>query len=206
MNIIPFTAGPLRTNSYLVFEENCRDAVLIDAGGDIDKIRRIEKENGVSIKHLLLTHGHFDHVGAACELQRSGVKVYLHQNDVKKVQTEECLCGFANFKIENFTPDVILQGGEVLSLCGIDFTVISTPGHTSGGVCYLTKDSLFSGDTLFCGSFGRVDLGDGDIRLLSDSIINKLFTLDKNYTVYPGHEDYSDIESEKAHNPIFYYV
>lgn len=206
IKIIPFTAGPLRTNSYLIFQEGAFDAVLIDAGGNIEKIYRIARENGVEIKHVLLTHGHFDHVGAVAQLQKNGAKIYLHKNDVRKVQTQECTCGFSHFKIEEFTPDVILEGGENIVLCNVEFTVISTPGHTSGSVCYVVENAIFSGDTLFSGSFGRVDLGDGDIKLLSDSIINKLFTLNKNYTVYPGHEDTSELDWEREHNPILYYV
>ncbi|MBQ2714686.1 MAG: MBL fold metallo-hydrolase [Clostridia bacterium] len=206
MKIVQFTTGPLRVNSYLIFKEGAKDAVLVDAGGSIDKIRQIANQNGVQIKHLLLTHGHFDHVGAVRELQKEGVLVYLHENDLRKVQTDECLCGFPNFKIENFTPDVLLNGGEKLTLCGIDFQVLHTPGHTSGCVCYITDNAIFSGDTLFCGSFGRTDLGDGDIKVLANSIINKLFKLEQDYLVYPGHEESTTIEFEKERNPIFYYV
>lgn len=206
MKILSLTTGLLRTNSYLIFKEGEKDAILIDAGGDVEKIERIASENGVNIKHLLLTHGHFDHIGACAELQRKGVKIYIHELDKRKVETDESLCGFSGIKVEKFTPDVILYGGEELLVSGLSVKVLHTPGHTSGSVCYVISNVIFSGDTLFSQSFGRTDLGDGNVKLLSDSIINKLFALDGNYTVYPGHDSATDLDTERKYNPIFYYV
>ena len=206
MKIVFLTTGLLRTNSYLIFKEGEKDAILIDAGGDVEKIMHVARENGVTIKHLLLTHGHFDHIGACAELKRQGAKIYIHELDKRKVETDESLCGFSGIKVEKFTPDVVLRGGEELLVSGFSVKVLHTPGHTSGSVCYVLSDVIFSGDTLFSQSFGRTDLGDGNIKLLSDSIINKLFTLDGNYTVYPGHDSATDLDTERRLNPIFYYV
>ncbi len=206
MIIKNLTTGLLKTNSYLIFNEGATEGVLIDAGGDIEKIYRCAKDNGVQIKHLLLTHGHFDHISAVAQMQRDGVKVYIHENDAKKVQTSECLCGFKIGTIEFFKPDELLSGGEMLNLSGIEIKVLHTPGHTSGSVCYIVDTVIFSGDTLFNQSFGRTDLGDGNVKDLSNSIINKLFALKGNYTVYPGHDCSTDLDTERKLNPIFYYV
>ena len=101
---------------------------------------------------------------------------------------------------------MLVWDGDKLELGDLLVEVIHTPGHTSGGVCYLIGDNLFSGDTLFHGSFGRVDLGDGNMRSLKESIIEKLFILPESTTVYPGHEEATTIGREKQYNPIYYYA
>lgn len=206
MKIITFQLGPMRANSYLIFKEDSKDAILVDAGGNYPRISELQEDYGVKIKHLLLTHGHFDHIGAVKRLKDDGVKVYMHTNDVDKVTTDKSLCGLTHMNIEKFTPDILVWDGDTLDLAGIKVEVIHTPGHTSGGVCYLIDGHLFSGDTLFSGSFGRVDLGDGSIKALKDSIINKLFILPDSTIVHPGHEGETTIEQEKQYNPIYYYA
>ena len=196
----------MRANSYLVYNEGAKEAVLVDAGGNYPKIIEIAHDNGVKITDVLLTHGHFDHIGAVKKLQEGGAKVYMHTNDVDKVQTDKSLCGITHIKIDTFTPDVLVWDSDVLCVAGLSVKVLHTPGHTSGGVCYLIDDALFCGDTLFRGSFGRTDLGDGNIRTLKDSIIDKLFALDNDTKVYPGHEGETTIGHEKEYNPIYYYV
>ena len=202
MNIVRFKCGPILACSYLLYNDGAKDAILIDAGGDIEKILRIAEENKVKISAVLLTHGHFDHTGACFALQNLGAKIFIHKNDEKLVTTDEGTCGF-NIKIDNFTPDVLFDGGEELVLCGIKIKVIHTPGHTSGGVCYMIENNLFTGDTLFLGSYGRVDLG-GNINELKNSIINVLFKIDSDYDVYPGHERSTTLSREKELNPIRY--
>lgn len=206
MKIITFQLGPMRANSYLIFNEGQKDAILVDAGGNYPRICQLEEEYGVKVKHLLLTHGHFDHIGAVKSLQEGGAKVYMHTNDVDKVTTDKSLCGLTHMNIDKFYPDVLVWDGDVFDVVGIKVEVIHTPGHTSGGVCYLIGEHLFCGDTLFCGSFGRVDLGDGSIKALKESIINKLFILPDATIVHPGHEDETTIEHEKQYNPIYYYA
>ncbi len=202
MNIVKFKCGPILACSYLLYNDGIEDAILIDAGGDLDKILRIANENGVKVSAVLLTHGHFDHVGACANLQKLGAKIYIHKNDEKLVSTDAGECGFG-IKVNKFTPDVLLCGGEEFNLFGIDIKVIHTPGHTSGGVCYQIEESLFSGDTLFLGSYGRVDLG-GDIVELKNSIVNVLFNLKGDYDVYPGHDRTTTLSREREFNPIKY--
>ena len=206
MKIVTFQVGPMRANAYLVFKEGSKSALLIDAGGNYPRIIDVACENGVKIDYVLLTHGHFDHVGAVAKLQKDGAKVYMHTNDVDKVTTDKSLCGITHISVEKFTPDVLVWDGDKLELGDLLVEVIHTPGHTSGGVCYLIGDNLFSGDTLFHGSFGRVDLGDGNMRSLKESIIEKLFILPESTTVYPGHEEATTIGREKQYNPIYYYA
>ena len=196
----------MRANAYLVFKEGTSSAILVDAGGNYPRILEIARDNGVKIEHILLTHGHFDHIGAVKKLQEEGAKVYMHTNDVDKVTTDKSLCGITHLSIEKFTPDILVWEGDKLELSGITVEVIHTPGHTSGGVCYLIDGHLFSGDTLFQGSFGRVDLGDGNMRMLSDSIVGKLFNLPDEVVVHPGHEQSTTIGEEKKRNPIYYYA
>ena len=196
----------MRANAYLVFKEGASSAILVDAGGNYPRILEIARDNGVKIEHILLTHGHFDHIGAVKKLKAEGAKVYMHTNDVDKVTTDKSLCGITHLSIEKFTPDILVWEGDKLELSGITVEVIHTPGHTSGGVCYLIDGHLFSGDTLFQGSFGRVDLGDGNMRMLSDSIVGKLFNLPDEVVVHPGHEQSTTIGEEKKRNPIYYYA
>ncbi len=202
MKIVSFTCGPIQAKSYLLFNEGASDAILIDAGGEPAKIERIAKENGVVIDSVLLTHGHFDHVGACKYLQDKGAKIYIHESDSILVESDMGECDFG-FKVEQFTPNRLLTDGEILNLCGIEIKVIHTPGHTKGGVCYIVDNNIFSGDTLFLGSYGRTDLG-GDILTLKNSVINKLFTLDGDYDVYPGHQGKTKLSQEKIFNPIHY--
>lgn len=202
MNIIKFKCGPILACSYLLYNDGTEDAILIDAGGDLDKILRIANENGVKVSAVLLTHGHFDHVGACADLQKLGAKIYIHKNDEKLVLTNEGECGFG-IKVDKFTPDVFLCGGEELNLFGIDIKVIHTPGHTAGGVCYQIENNIFSGDTLFLGSYGRVDLG-GNIAELKNSIVNVLFELKGDFDVYPGHDRMTTLDREREFNQIKY--
>lgn len=206
MKVVKFQVGPMRANAYLVFKEGASSAILIDAGGNYPRILDVARENGVKIDYVLLTHGHFDHVGAVSNLQKDGAKVYMHTNDVDKVTTDKSLCGISHIKIEKFTPDELVWDGDKLHIADLVVEVIHTPGHTSGGVCYLIGGNLFCGDTLFHGSFGRVDLGDGNMRALKDSIIEKIFSLPDDVTVHPGHEDSTTVGREKQYNPIYYYA
>ena len=205
MKIVKFQVGPMRANSYLVYKDGESEAILVDAGGNYPRILSIAQDNGVKISHVLVTHGHFDHIGAVSKLQQDGAKVYLHTNDVDKVTTDKSKCGVTHINIDKFTPDTLVWDGDELKMANLSVEVIHTPGHTSGGVCYLIDGHLFCGDTIFHGSFGRVDLGDGNMKTLRDSIIDKIFTLPDDTVIHPGHEDDTTVKYEKEYNPIYYY-
>lgn len=203
MNIFSFKCGPLLACAYLVWQDGQDNAILIDAGGNTDQILSLAKDKGLNIGAVFLTHGHFDHVGACFDLQKLGAKIYLHKSDEHLVATDDGECGFG-ISVKKFTPDVLLNGDEELDLFGLKIKVLHTPGHTKGGVCYVIENNIFSGDTLFLGSYGRVDLGDGDIDELKCSIVNVLFALNGEYDVYPGHERKTSLNFERKFNPILY--
>ena len=151
---------------------------------------------------MLLTHAHFDHIGAAAALQREGAQIVLHRDDVKLIKSFQNLSVLAGVKVEHFTPDVTVAGGETLDVAGVSVKVIHTPGHTAGSVCYVAGDVIFSGDTLFALSYGRTDFPTGSFAQLKNSVVNKLFALEGDYKVLPGHEGPTTLDYERAHNPI----
>lgn len=197
------TLGGMGTNGYVVYREN--QAVVIDPGDDLYKIDGFLKEQELQLEGILLTHGHFDHIGAVEALKEAyKVKVYaLEQEKDTLKDSAKNLSGAmgAGYGIE---ADVWLQDGETLSLAGIDFKVIHTPGHTPGGVCYYVeeKEMLFSGDTLFHCSVGRSDFPGGSGSTLVRSIVDKLLCLPDDTKVLPGHMDPSTIGIEKQYNPF----
>lgn len=204
IKIKQFIAGQLENNMYLVKDEDTRKAVLIDATELIPEILDTVKELGADVQYILLTHGHFDHI--------------MGLNDLKKeLNTEAVICKddlVISDNINEFTrlfnwPDSVppvyekyIKDGDVITVGNMNIKVIHTPGHTEGGVCYLIQDNLFSGDTLFRGSVGRTDLFGGDFSKLSDSITSKLFKLDNDIKVFPGHGPMTTIGYEKKHNEI----
>lgn len=222
MKIITFQTTQLETNSYLVI--NGSRAFVVDPGGDADKIALRAEENGALIEAVLLTHAHFDHIGGVSRLtmlcgeeiqaveelkrqesrKRSRVCVFMHREDAEFINSYKNLAFSVDARVESFTPDVLLCGGETLNIAGLEVKVLHTPGHTPGGVCYLTENSLFTGDTLFSMSYGRTDFPGGDFKALKNSIVNKIFRLTGDLAVYPGHGDATTVLKEKTGNPILY--
>lgn len=200
MEIITIKTGFLPTNTYLIINEG--RAVLIDPGANPEKIMAAVLDSGVEIAAILLTHGHFDHINAVAELKKSiDLDVYLHRDDLFLAQTKSSMYGI---KVNTFTPERLLSGGETLSIAGMDIRVIHTPGHTPGGVCYVVGDVIFSGDTLFYRSVGRTDFEYGNTRELMDAIKNRLFTLSGDYRVLPGHECETTLSEEREQNPYVF--
>ena len=207
MQIRVIHTSQMLTNTYVVL--NGDKAFVVDAGGEAEEIARVLSEEGAELEAILLTHAHFDHIGAVkrlveIEAQKSGreASVFLHKADVDKISSYKNM-GFAvGAKVQPFTPDVLLVGGETINVAGINIKVIHTPGHTKGGVCYVAKDVIFSGDTLFAGSYGRTDFYDGSFKEIKNSIVNKLFRLEGEYRVLPGHGDETTLMREKKLNAI----
>ena len=199
MNMIHFHAGLFQANCYVLWKDD--EALVIDPGGSYDRIVAEVRAIGAEIKAVLLTHGHFDHAGAAARLQREGAKVYVHEYDYDKCFTDKNLSKyFVGVQFDAFTPDCTVRDGDVLSLCGYEIKVLHTPGHTEGGVCYIIEDCIFSGDTLFNGSIGRTDLEGGDLEALLDSIGRKLYAMDRDYVVWPGHMQSTTLFAERDKN------
>lgn len=202
MIIKQFIAGQLENNMYLVADEASKKAVLIDASSNIPEL--IEFAKDYDVQYILLTHGHFDHIMGLTSLKNAlNAKAVISKDDL-----------VISDNINEFTslfglPDTIppsyekfIKDGDILNVGELEIKVIHTPGHTEGGVCYLIENNLFSGDTLFKQSIGRTDLFGGDYSKLVNSIKNKLFKLDSNTKVFPGHGDMTSIGFEKKYNEL----
>jgi len=180
-------------NCYLIHEENAKSCVAIDPGGNANKVLAFLEENGLTLEAILLTHGHFDHVGAVKELaEKTNCRVYLHADDL--------------LLPENFTAGPLYythnyDEGDVLELAGLTIRVIHTPGHTGGSVCLIVDDVIFSGDTLFCHSCGRTDLPGGDPDAIMKSLA-RLKALEGDYRVLPGHNRATTLAIEREYNPF----
>lgn len=203
MRICRLTVGPISTNCYIIMEESKKRALIVDPGGDADRIMNKIKELQVSVDAILLTHGHFDHMLAADALrEKYQVKVYLGQDDSELIKNPmENVSGMFGKPISTHA-DVVLQDGQVLELAGFEIKVLATPGHTKGGVCYyIEKESVaFSGDTIFQASVGRSDFPTGSGASLSKSIREKIFTLPEDTQLFPGHGDSTVVSYEKKYN------
>ena len=195
LNLKNITVGPIRTNAYLF---DCGDGLaVVDPGDDADKILSEAQKAGKQIKHILLTHSHWDHIGAVNELKKLGAKVYVHKEEVQILHSE-------------INPDILLDGSEVLKLGGREVKVLHTPGHTAGSVCYIVdykqenpnvpQSVMFSGDTLFYLEIGRCDLPTGNFNTMKKTL-KKLFALDTDYKVLPGHGKSTSIFFERDNNP-----
>ena len=199
MKFITLTIGPLSNNCYILSGDE-KNAVIIDPAGNYPKITETLTGAGFSPSYVLLSHGHFDHIGAVKQLQDVGAEVWLHPNDRDKITSFR--------RTTPFVPDKNLVDGQILNLAGLEIKVIHTPGHTSGGICFHINNMLFSGDTLFHGNFGRTDLPSGNFEQLKRSVKEKLFTLPPETIVYPGHggsppgEEETTIGEERLNNSI----
>ncbi|MBP5466150.1 MAG: MBL fold metallo-hydrolase [Clostridia bacterium] len=199
MRLYHLSSGPLRVNTYFLVDENSREAVCIDGGENYGLIKKTEREKGFTVKHLLLTHAHFDHAGNAAALQKDGATIYASEQEADKLKNGGTLAGNFGRVFAPLTADVILKDGDILDLVGVKIEVILTAGHTDGSLTYKTGDMLFTGDTLFYESVGRTDFPTGDRNALIQSV-QKLFALPNDYKVYPGHEEFTTLSHERKYN------
>lgn len=190
------------TNSYIIAGEQ-GNAVLIDAPDDAYYIKNRLSEKGLNLKKILLTHGHFDHVGAVAELAEStNCQVYIHEADKPKLtdDSKNLASHFGLGSIRHYDKAVAFNDGDIIKMDELEFKVIHTPGHTSGSVCFIIGGNMFSGDTLFARSIGRTDMPDGNTMVMLKSL-EKLAKVEENYTVYPGHMSTTTLDEEKKYNP-----
>ncbi|TMN20965.1 MBL fold metallo-hydrolase [Lentibacillus cibarius] len=205
MQIKCIPAGPLSTNCYIVSDK--AEALIIDPGGDFETIVNYLNDVGVTPEAILLTHAHFDHIGAVSQLRSYfGSDVYLHASEQSWLE-DPVLNGSLTFmrtEITTATAEYSLVPGN-LQIGTFSFEVIHTPGHSPGSVSFLFHNASFivSGDVLFNGGIGRTDLPGGDIKQLERSIRESLYQLPDVYTVYPGHGPETTIGNEKRQNPFF---
>ena len=188
------------TNCYLVKNEENDEGFIIDPGGSALKISRCVEQMGMTPKAILLTHGHFDHIGAVDELRdRYNIKVYVSEEESKFMQNYNNNLSVFFGESMIVKPDITIHDGEELEIAGIKMKFILTPGHTPGSGCFYVEDEgvLFSGDTLFCMSRGRTDFPGGSEREIIDSIRNKLLVLPGETVVLAGHNEQTTIDNEK---------
>ncbi|MEG1394782.1 MAG: MBL fold metallo-hydrolase [Clostridia bacterium] len=204
MEIMLVYTGVLQENCYIVYNEIDKRGFVIDPGDEFEKIKKYVDSKNIDVQYVLVTHGHYDHVGAVAGFQKAGAKVYMSKADESKICSPN-IQSYNNHGVEKFTIDTYVKDGDMLDLCGYKVKVVATPGHSVGGVCYILDDMIFCGDTLFRKSFGRYDFPDGDFKVLSASI-EKLFALEGNYTLLCGHGETSELDFERKYNPIRNYL
>ncbi len=207
MEVIPLECGPLATNCYILIDEFTKTALLIDCPPDsCDAILELSYEKDFKIEALLLTHSHFDHIMDASELKEvAGIPVYVHKDDEYRLLDPMKHASIAlPFEVDPVTPDGYLKHGDTI-LCGdMIVEVIHTPGHTEGSVSFTihNKKLCFTGDTIFRGSVGRIDLPGGNEQQILNSINNKILALADDYILFPGHGPRTTVGYEKATNPF----
>ncbi len=192
MELTELTLGLYQTNCYIVHAPGSRTCCIIDPGYEAAAILRKVEALGLAVEAILLTHGHFDHVGAVAEIAaETDCHVYISAADLS---LPPMITGGKLYYTHTYP-----AGGSVAA-AGLTFRVIPTPGHTPGSVCLTCEDVMFSGDTLFCGSCGRTDLPGGDHRQILASL-GTLAALPGNYRVYPGHGSSTELAWERETNP-----
>jgi glyoxylase-like metal-dependent hydrolase (beta-lactamase superfamily II) len=198
--------GPLRCNCSIFGDEQTREAIVVDPGGDISEITAILEKHALKVKAIVITHGHIDHVAAAADLKAlTQAPVYMNTRDQEQLDMREMQANWIGIaipgKVDIDTPAV---DGTVLGLGSAAFHVIQTPGHTKGSLCLWIpqENKLVAGDTLFRDSIGRTDLPGGDGRQILASIKTRLLDLPEDALVFPGHGESTTIGREKALNPF----
>ena len=197
--------GPLACNCYVVGDSETKHALVIDPGGDADDLIAFLAESQLSVTAVIATHAHFDHVIAAERVvEHTGAPFYLHGDDKPLLDWMQASARMF-LGIELGPPpevDTSPVEGDVLKAGAVELSVVHTPGHSPGSIALVNEDAVFSGDTLFAGSVGRTDLPGGDTQALVDAVKHKLFTLDLDLPVYPGHGPPTTLERERASNPF----
>ena len=204
MIIKTITVSPFAANCYIVASEKTRRGVVIDPGDEIDRIIAEIEDAGVTVSKIINTHGHIDHTAGVKEMQEKlGIPFFIHEEDMdflKIIEEQAQMFGMETLGV----PEVegFLNEGDTIEFDDIKLSVLHTPGHSPGGICFLGEKDILVGDTLFEGSIGRTDLPGGDYEQLIEAIDKKLMPLDEKMNVFSGHGPPTTIGVEKSTNPF----
>ena len=204
LKVDQYVVGQVQTNCYVLVNTETQECLVIDPGAAAVQLAERIRRDGYKPQAVLLTHGHFDHAGAAEDLAEDfGIKIYAHEAEKETLSDSGKNVSWMVGKEESYHADEYVKDEQELDLAGFHIRVFHTPGHTEGGCCYYLpyEDVLFSGDTLFAQSVGRTDFPGGSMSQIVRSIKEKLMVLPEHTTVYPGHNDVTSIESERMYNP-----
>ncbi|MCB9494928.1 MAG: MBL fold metallo-hydrolase [Desulfobacteraceae bacterium] len=205
LKVLP--VGPIMANCFVLGCEKTREAAVIDPGDEDERILMALADEKLTLKYIINTHGHFDHVAANKAMKdATGAKILIHEEDAPMLSHLSSMAVSFGLSAENSpAPDQFIKDGDNIKFGEISLKVIHTPGHSRGGVSLFCEDEklLFPGDTLFAGSIGRTDLPGGDYSTLIKNVRGKLFPLGDDVRVFPGHGPETTIGTEKKFNPFF---
>lgn len=201
MVIKKFVVGPLENNCFVIADEDSKECFVVDPGDEPDRILDFINDGNLSVKYIVCTHAHFDHIGAVPEIKMATeAKIVIHTDDLAIYRSSKDHAASWGFDIDPLPdPDVFVSEGDVLRIGDLEFRIIHTPGHSPGGICIYGHGILLTGDTLFAGSVGRTDLPGGDIGKLKASF-RRLVSLSDEIRVLPGHGPETTVEREKVDN------
>jgi hydroxyacylglutathione hydrolase len=204
MKIRHLVTGPLSVNTYIVFCNETKQGAVIDPGGNADKIISLLRSEKIMLTHILLTHGHFDHIGGVANLkQNTQSAVCIHSLDKEMLTNPtknlSLLMGAGCIQPK---PDVLLHDGDMFQIGNLEVHVLHTPGHSPGSVTYKIGEILFAGDSIFRSSIGRTDFQGGSYEQLMQSIKARILTQSRNSRIYPGHGEGTTVGHELENNPF----
>jgi len=192
-------------NCYLLGCEKTSESIIIDPGGDVDKLLRTLSFRKLKLKYILNTHGHIDHVGGNKRMKEAtGVPILIHSADAPMITKASKQAALFGLELEDSPPaDDFLEEGDVVKFGEISLQVIHTPGHSPGSICLFAADKIFVGDTLFYESIGRTDFPGGSYETLIHMVKTKIFPLGDHVRVFPGHGPVTTVGHERKYNPFF---
>lgn len=204
LRVEQYVVGPVQTNCYFAINDETKEILIVDPGASGKRLAEIVEEEKLNPVAILLTHGHFDHAGAAAELsEHFHIEIYAEEHEKETLENPALNLSGWEGKETAYHADRYLKDEQEIDLAGFHIRVLFTPGHTVGGCCYLFpyQNAVFAGDTLFAQSVGRTDFPKGSAAQLIRAIEEKLLVLPDDVTVYTGHNEITTIGTERMYNP-----